>query len=89
MNYETFNRFLLSMINDPCYRGESWVVYFKCINTVGEQEDYYEVFNGDLDNNTINWFNDWYEGQTNIDVWGAYNIECLVKEERGDLIENN
>lgn len=82
MNYNKFCRFLLSLMNDPCYRGEPWVVYFKCTDADGETEEHYEVYDVDLDNNIINWFNDWYEGQTNIDVWGAYNIEGLVKEER-------
>ena len=43
MNYNRFCRFLFSMINDPCYRGEAWVVYFKCINAEGKTEEYYEV----------------------------------------------
>ena len=82
MNYNSFCRFLFSMMNNPCYRGKSWVVYFKCINVDDETEEHYEVFDVDLDNNIINWFNDWYKGQSNIDVWGAYDIEGLVKEER-------
>lgn len=82
MNYNAFCWFLLSMMADPCYRGESWVVYFKCINADGEIEEHYEVYSANLDYNSIDWFNDWYEGQTNIDMWGCYNIEELVKERR-------
>ena len=82
MNYNDFCCFLLSMMNDPCYRGEPWVVYFKCTNADGEIEEHYEVYSANFDYNCIDWFNDWYEGQYNIDVCGSYNIEGLVKEER-------
>lgn len=70
MNYNGFCWFLLSMMDDKCYRGEPWVVYFKCINADGDIEERYEVFSANLDKNYIEWFEDWYEGQTNIDVWG-------------------
>ena len=82
MNYNAFCWFLLSMMSDPYYCGESWVAYFKCKNTDGEIEEHYEVFSANLDFNYIEWFNDWYEGQDNIHVCGCYNIEGLVKGER-------
>lgn len=82
MSYNNFCSFLMTLMTDHCYRGESWVVYFKCLGVYREIEEHYELFSANFDDNCIEWFDDWYEGQTNIDLLGAYNIVELVKNER-------
>ena len=62
-----------------------WAVFIKSSHDGKEWDESHEVFEIDLCDQTLCWFNDWYEGQPYIRLIGIIDIEEIFSQ--GEYVE--
>lgn len=76
--YEQFNDFLYEYTNKQVDENNAsclWAVYIKYSYNGKDWNNSCSVFNVDFCDQTICWFNDWWEGEPYISLIGIFDIE--------------
>lgn len=81
--YDQLNDFLYNHVLEqkgPDALFSTYAVYLVYSHDIKENEKSIEVFEVDICNESICWFNDWWEGQPFITLIGIINIEEIFNE---------